>query len=70
MIERDRAVLEQGVQSAQQRLAVSFRNLDQFYMQYEAFGNAREAAKVNLERQYAGLPRRFGSSVHQRAASD
>ncbi len=53
LITRDRAALEQGVQTARQILANNFRNLDQFYMQYEAFTVAREAAKDNLERQFA-----------------
>jgi outer membrane protein TolC len=53
LIARDRAVLEQGVQSARQILANNFRNLDLFYMQYEAFTVSREAAKDNLERQFA-----------------
>jgi outer membrane protein TolC len=53
LIARDRAVLEQGVQSARQILANNFRNLDLFYMQYEAFTVSREAAKENLERQFA-----------------
>lgn len=52
LISRDRAALEQGVQTAVQILANSFRNLDQFYMQYEAFTVARDAAKDNLERQF------------------
>jgi outer membrane protein TolC len=53
VLTRDRAVLEQGVQSARQILANNFRNLDQFYAQYEAYTEAREAAKDNLERQFA-----------------
>ena len=53
LITRDRATLEQGVQTARQILANNFRNLDQFYMQYEAFTISREAAKDNLERQFA-----------------
>jgi outer membrane protein TolC len=53
LLTRDRAALEQGVQTVQQVLANNFRNLDQFYMQYEAFTAAREAAKENLERQFA-----------------
>ena len=53
LVTRDRATLEQGVQTARQILANNFRNLDQFYTQYEAFTEAREAAKDNLERQFA-----------------
>jgi outer membrane protein TolC len=53
LLTRDRATLEQGVQTARQILANNFRNLDQFYAQYEAYTEAREAAKDNLERQFA-----------------
>jgi outer membrane protein TolC len=53
LITRDRAALEQGVLTARQILANNFRNIDQFYAQYEAFTAAREASKVNLERQFA-----------------
>ncbi len=53
LITRDRAALEQGVETARQILANNFRNLDQFYAQYEAFTQAREASKQNLERQFA-----------------
>lgn len=52
LLTRDRASLEQGVQSARQILANNFRNLDQFYMEYQAFTVARDAAKENLERQF------------------
>jgi outer membrane protein TolC len=53
LVTRDRATLEQGVQTARQILANNFRNLDQFYAQYEAYIEARLAAKDNLERQFA-----------------
>jgi hypothetical protein len=53
LLTRDRAALEQGVLTARQILANNFRNIDQFYAQYEAFTVAREASKVNLERQFA-----------------
>lgn len=53
LVTRDRAALEQGVQTTRQILANNFRNLDQFYMQYEAFTDARQASKINLERQFA-----------------
>ena len=53
LLTRDRAALEQGVQTARQILANNFRNLDQFYTQYEAYTEARGAAKDNLERQFA-----------------
>ncbi len=53
IIARDRAALQQGVHSAVHVLALSFRNLDTFYAQYEAFRAARAAAKDNLEQQFA-----------------
>lgn len=59
VVTRDRAILEQGVQSSRQILANNFRNLDQFYMEYEAFTTAREAAKINLERQFAAYHQGF-----------
>lgn len=59
LVERDRATLEQGVHAARHRLAASFRNLDQFYTQYEAFEAAREAALANLERQMAAYRGEF-----------
>jgi outer membrane protein TolC len=61
IVVRDRATLEQGVHSARHILAVSFRNLDQFYSEYEAFSEAREAARDNLERQFAAY--RIGQDV-------
>jgi len=61
LVTRDRAALEQGVHSARHILAVSFRNLDQFYLQYEAYREARDAARENLERQFAAY--RVGQDV-------
>ncbi|MCC6494500.1 MAG: TolC family protein [Pirellulales bacterium] len=52
VIARDRAALEQGVHSARHILGLSYRNLDQFYSQTEAYREAREAARLNLERQF------------------
>jgi hypothetical protein len=51
LIARDRANLEQGVFNAVYALALSIRNLDQFYEQYLAFRETRIAAEVNLEAQ-------------------
>jgi outer membrane protein TolC len=51
IIARDRANLEQGVYGAQFFVALSVRNLDQFYEQYLAFRETRVAARENLEEQ-------------------
>lgn len=52
LIARDRAALEQGVHAARHLLGLSYRNLDQFFAQTEAYREAREAARLNLERQF------------------
>ena len=52
MIARDRAALQQGIHAVQHRLALSVRNLAQFHAQYQANREAREAAKINMERQF------------------
>lgn len=83
IISRDRANLQQGVHSSLHILALSIRNLDAFYLQYEAFHVAREAARRNLQQQFAaystGNPVLFinvlqaisdwGNSVSQEAQS-
>ncbi|NOY42551.1 MAG: TolC family protein [Planctomycetes bacterium] len=51
LIARDRANLDQGMHNAVHRLALTTRNLDQFYEQYLAFRETRAAARVNLEQQ-------------------
>ena len=48
IIVRDRANLQQGLHNATHVLAASFRNLAQFYDQYQAFKEERAAAQVNL----------------------
>ena len=53
IIQRDRANLEQGLHNMQHLLALSLRNLEQFYAQYERFQAVREAARTNLEQQLA-----------------
>ncbi|MCX7427594.1 MAG: TolC family protein [Planctomycetia bacterium] len=53
VILRDRANLEQGLHNAIHELAANYRNLDQFYDQYEAYQKARAAAQDNLEAQAA-----------------
>jgi outer membrane protein TolC len=51
ILARDRANLDQGVQTAIQGLALRIRNLSQFYEQYLAYRQARVAARVNLDLQ-------------------
>ncbi len=51
LVVRDRANLEQGLHSAAHRLAMSTRNLAQFYEQYEAYIETRAAAEINLKAQ-------------------
>jgi hypothetical protein len=53
IIARDRANLAQGMHAAVHLVALSYRNLSQFYAQYLAFREARTAARINLERQLA-----------------
>ncbi len=60
VLDRDRANLEQGLHAASHSLAQSLRNLAQFYEQYKAFQETREAAKVNLVRQLADFRLRGG----------
>lgn len=49
LIQRDRANLEQALHNTTHTLATSYRNLAQFYEQYRAFREAREAAHANLD---------------------
>ncbi|WP_419189277.1 TolC family protein [Stieleria marina] len=51
--QRDRANLNQGLHNMQHQLALSLRNLEQFYAQYERFQAVRQAARTNLEQQLA-----------------
>jgi outer membrane protein TolC len=53
IIARDRANLEQGLHNSLHLLALSVRNLDQYFEQYLAFGETRDAARDNLEQQMA-----------------
>ena len=53
IIQRDRANLYQGLHNMQQQLALSLRNLEQFYAQYERYKAVRAAARRNLEQQLA-----------------
>ena len=51
IIQRDRINLQQSLHQASHNLAISLRNLDQFFEQYQRFRAVREAAKVNLDQQ-------------------
>lgn len=53
LIMHARANLEQGLHAAAHDLAQSLRNLAQYYEQYRAFSEARQAARVNLDFQLA-----------------
>jgi outer membrane protein TolC len=53
ILARDRANLTQGLHGAIHDLATSTRNLAQFREQYEAYKEARAAARLNIERQAA-----------------
>jgi outer membrane protein TolC len=53
VLARDRANLDQGLHNAIHILAQNLRNLEQFHEQYLAFKETREAARLNLERQWA-----------------
>jgi outer membrane protein TolC len=51
VLARDRANLQEGVHTAVHQVAANFRNLDQFFAEYEAFRETREASRENLEQQ-------------------
>ncbi len=53
IVSRDRANLQQGVHNAVHQVARSLRNLDQYYEQYEASKETREAGRDNLLVQHA-----------------
>jgi outer membrane protein TolC len=55
LLARDRANLNQGLHGAIHNLATSTRSLAQFREEYEAFKEARAAARINIEQQAAGF---------------
>jgi hypothetical protein len=59
LLARDRANLDLGLHNTIHILAANTRNLDQFYEQYLAFRQVREAAEINLEVQ----SKKFGSGL-------
>ena len=52
-IAKDRANIQQSLHQIEHLLATSLRTIDQSFMQYEAFRDARQAGKENLEVQVA-----------------
>ncbi len=48
-ISKDRANIQQSLHQIEHLLATSLRTIDQNFLQYEAFRDARQAAKENLE---------------------
>jgi outer membrane protein TolC len=53
VIARDRANVQQSLHQIEHLLATSLRSVDQNYLQYEAFREVRDAARKNLEVQFA-----------------
>ncbi|MFK7768755.1 MAG: TolC family protein [Mariniblastus sp.] len=51
LIARDRVNLDQSIHQMVHQLTINYRNLDQFFEQYLAFKEAREAARLNYENQ-------------------
>ena len=49
LIMKDRALIQQNLHLIEHQLATSVRTIDQNFLQYEAFRDARQAAKENLE---------------------
>jgi len=49
LIMKDRAQIQQNLHQIEHLLATSLRTIDQNFLQYEAFRDARQAAKENLE---------------------
>jgi hypothetical protein len=56
LLARDRANLQQALHEASHSLATSYRNLAQFYEEYKAFKDTRDAAQINLDAQTARWP--------------
>lgn len=60
LLMRDRANLEQALHNAAHLLAEDYRNLAQFYREYQAFQRTRNAALTNLKAQSARWDRGLG----------
>ena len=48
---QDKTNLDQGIHQMVHQLTVNYRNLDQFFEQYQAFKEARESSRLNFENQ-------------------
>ncbi|MEJ7595794.1 MAG: TolC family protein [Planctomycetaceae bacterium] len=55
LISKDRANIQQNLHRIEHLLATSLRSVDQNFLQYEAFRDARDAATVNLQAQSAAV---------------
>ncbi len=55
LIAKDRANIQQNLHRIEHLLATSLRSVDQNFLQYEAFRDAREAARINLVYQGAAV---------------
>jgi outer membrane protein TolC len=53
LCQQDQINIDQAVHQMVHTLAISVRNLDQFFAQYEAFKEARKAARINVQQQIA-----------------
>ncbi|MEM7456069.1 MAG: TolC family protein [Planctomycetota bacterium] len=51
LLVRDQANLDQAMHQMVHQLTINYRNLDQFYEQYQAFKVARQASRLNFENQ-------------------
>jgi outer membrane protein TolC len=60
LLMRDRANLEQALHNATHLLAENYRNLAQYYQEYQAFTKTRDAALINLMGQSAIWKRGLG----------
>ena len=55
VLAQDRKNLDQGIHNMVHQLTINYRNLDQFYLQIEAFREARKAARVSYENQASAV---------------
>src|SRR5439155_23021852 len=58
VLARDQGNLEQGLHNALHALGGNVRNLAQFYEQYQAYRETRDAARVNVNQQFAESEKR------------
>ncbi len=62
LVARDRANLHEGLHRAAHSLATRYRNLDQFWAEYQALKNASIAARINLQAQTIRF--RIGDTIY------